>query len=127
MIKNTLITKITFYDKDTNGNLLTDRNGKRFKKVVIQTDSQPEQLSKLIFGPEDEVLKWKEGEYHSIIAEKNEKGYWNFRVPTKFDALEERVAKLEQIVKHQEEKGEVEGDLINRTQGGNPELNELSW
>jgi hypothetical protein len=93
-----VLTKIYISDEKKDGTKFIDKNGKPFKRVAIQTDSHGETwLSSFSFRDSDEMREWKEGQEVQILISKRD-DFWNFRIPTKADLLEERVTKLEEAV-----------------------------
>jgi len=93
-----VLTKIYISDQKKDGTKFVDKNNKPFKRVAIQTDSHGETwLSSFSFRDSDEMREWKEGQEVQILISKRD-DFWNFRIPTKADLLEERVTKLEEAV-----------------------------
>ena len=93
-----VLTKIYISDQKKDGTKFVDKNNKPFKRVAIQTDSHGETwLSSFSFRDSDEMREWKEGQEVQILISKRD-DFWNFRIPTKGDLLEERVTKLEEAV-----------------------------
>ena len=93
-----VLTKIYISDEKKDGTKFIDKNGKPFKRVAIQTNSHGETwLSSFSFRDTDEMREWKEGQEVQILISKRD-DFWNFRIPTKADLLEERVTKLEEAV-----------------------------
>jgi len=93
-----VLTKIYISDEKKDGTKFIDKNGKPFKRVAIQTDSHGDTwLSSFSFRDSDEMREWKEGQEVQILISKRD-DFWNFRIPTKGDLLEERVTKLEEAV-----------------------------
>ena len=93
-----VLTKIYISGEKKDGTKFIDKNGKPFKRVAIQTDSHGETwLSSFSFRDSDEMREWKEGQEVQILISKRD-DFWNFRIPTKGDLLEERVTKLEEAV-----------------------------
>ena len=93
-----VLTKIYISDQKKDGTKFVDKNNKPFKRVAIQTNSHGEAwLSSFSFRDSDEMREWKEGQEVQILISKRD-DFWNFRIPTKGDLLEERVTKLEEAV-----------------------------
>ena len=93
-----VLTKIYISDQKKDGTKFVDKNNKPFKRVAIQTNSHGETwLSSFSFRDSDEMREWKEGQEVQILISKRD-DFWNFRIPTKADLLEERVTKLEEAV-----------------------------
>jgi len=93
-----VLTKIYISDQKKDGTKFVDKNNKPFKRVAIQTNSHGETwLSSFSFRDSDEMREWKEGQEVQILISKRD-DFWNFRIPTKGDLLEERVTKLEEAV-----------------------------
>ena len=93
-----VLTKVYISDQKKDGTAYIDKNNKPFKRVAIQTNSHGDTwLSSFSFRDSDEMREWKEGLEVQILISKRD-DFWNFRIPTKADLLEERVTKLEEAV-----------------------------
>jgi len=77
---------------------LIDRNGKPYRKIAIQTDQHAGYLSNFIFNQDDPTLQWNKGMEVEIIVYQNG-DFWNFKLPTRLDRLEIKVAELEELIK----------------------------
>jgi len=97
----TITTKVTkFYqsDKNKDGILFKDKNGKPFWKVAIKTEATGDKYySCLAFRADDAVMKMAEGSAYTLLVWE-ENGYANFKIPGKIDLLEDRVKALEDSV-----------------------------
>ncbi|MBP8708286.1 MAG: hypothetical protein KBH94_06170 [Caldisericia bacterium] len=100
-----IITSYFINSNDKDGKPLKTKDGKFYKKVVIkvnQDENDPKEyddqyLSHLAFGNDDPTLFWKVGDEVEILVEKNG-DFFNFRVPSRLDRLEERVEALEKFL-----------------------------
>ncbi len=91
----TKVTKIFKSDKNKLGQPFLDKNGKPFWKVGILTEATGEQwYSSLAFRADDQVMNMKEGSAYTLLIWQDG-SFFNFKIPTKTDLLEDRVAALE--------------------------------
>lgn len=101
MIETVKIAKVFVSDKSKAGKEFMTKAGKKFWKVAIKTDKYPENwYTAFAFKEDDEVMGLKEGVEEKVLLWK-EGDWFNFKLPTRLDELDERVATLEQIVKVQ--------------------------
>lgn len=92
------ISKVIIKDKNKDGVALKTKDGKSFRKVVIQTNELGDLwLSKLVFDYNDPCLSFKEGDVVDIVIEKNG-DFYNFKLPSRLDRLEARVKALEDFM-----------------------------
>ena len=93
------ITRVSMKDTKKDGSKMVSKNGKPYWNVGIQTDKFGDSwFSALAFAPDDAVYKLKEGDTVEIVIE-GDGQYKNFRIPSKADKLELRVANLEERIK----------------------------
>lgn len=101
------------FKEDQNGNPYIGKDGKPYTRLLIQIEGNDETLSGF---DNDKTASWKEGTVVDIEIEKKvvgDKTYWNFKLPNKFDYLEQRVIKLEAKVFPQTNEINVEDIQIN--------------
>lgn len=100
-MKKTIVTKVTKVfksDKNKAGEPFKDKNGKPFWKVGILTEATGDKwYSCLAFREDDQVMKMIEGGGYTILIWEDN-GFANFKIPSKTDLLEDRVAALEKAV-----------------------------
>ena len=100
MTESVKITRVFTSDKSKDGKPFITKTGKPFWKVGILTDKYPDAwLSALAFDKDDAEMNLNEGDEVKIVIETNGQ-YKNFKLPTRFDLLEERIVKLEEKVGH---------------------------
>jgi hypothetical protein len=93
------LTRVFISDKNKQGEPLINKFGKPYKKVAIKTTEHGEAwLSSFMNGGDTTMESWKEGDTVEINVEQNGQ-FLNFKVPTKTDALENRVTLLEKEIK----------------------------
>jgi hypothetical protein len=99
MIETVKITKVFVSDKSKEGKPFTTSKGKPFWKIAIKTDRYPDDwMSALAFAQDDAEMNLKEGDEVKILIETNGQ-YKNFKLPSRIDQLEERVAALENTLR----------------------------
>lgn len=102
------ITAYYASDKSKQGKEYTTKDGKPYKRVAIQTDLLPPGVwaSTNAFRPDDPVLMLQKGQ--KVMLKVYQEGeWWNFRVPSRLDLMDERVVKLEERVFGAQENKEV--------------------
>lgn len=121
-MEKVILTRVATKNTDKDGNPLKDKNGKPYWRVGIQTDKYGDQwLSTLAFNTEDRAYKLEQGQEVNIVVEKKGE-FMNFKLPTKLDILEQRVAILEDWVrKQQPQGGQPTGGVEYPTEDINPE------
>lgn len=99
MIEQVKITKVFTSDKKKDGAEFKTKAGKKFWKVAIKTDKYPDNwYTAFAFDQGDEVMGLKEGDEVKVVLWKD--GDWyNFKLPTRLDELEERVQVLETFMR----------------------------
>lgn len=103
MLKDIIISKIYINKTAKDGSPLVNQKGQPYVMAVLE-NSEGKKASCYIgqfHGAWDKKLdvisKWKSGDKVRVNLEQNGQ-YINFSLPTKTEELEERVAKLEQVV-----------------------------
>lgn len=93
------VTKIYSATQSKAGKKYETRDGKPYTRVALQTDRLPVGVwaSANVFKQDDPILRLKQGDVVDLRAWQ-EGEWWNFKLPTKFDRLEERVAVLEKFI-----------------------------
>lgn len=92
------VTKTYKSNKDKDGNLFKDRNGKNYWKVAVKFDKYGDDwYSTLVFREDDPLMKLEEGTEKLFVIDTSN-GYKNFKMPSRLDVLEARLEKLEQRV-----------------------------
>ena len=94
MIKTITISRIsrnekTYNDKKTG-------QPKTFTSIGIQTSNSNDWINGADF--DGKMADWKEGDEVRLDITKDPQWGWKFKLPSKLDELEERVAKLEKLV-----------------------------
>lgn len=112
------IEKIYYNTANKDGKAYVDKNGKPYAIANMYVDENlvddPEFNGKISFFDGDgTATAWKEGMELEGQIEKNDRGYFNFKLPSRLSILEERVAILEAKVfpKSKEEKEVEANDL----------------
>lgn len=96
------ITNLSIQEKNSKGEELFDKLGRKYKRVLIQVDDQQyggKDISHLAYGPDEPEMKLKQGETRKLIISQNG-NYLNFKCPRKDDLIEERIDTLEKRVKY---------------------------
>lgn len=108
-----LVTKVFKSDKDKEGRLLKDKNGKQFWKVGVKFDKYGDVwYSMLVFREDDEAMSLEAGDERSFVLSEN-KGFKNFKLPSRLDILEADVAWLKQVVTAKKVQAENPVDAID--------------
>ncbi len=93
------ITQVSIQDKKKDGTALVTKKGEKFWKVGIKTDKFGDDwFSALAFKPDDAVMNLQQGDEVEIIIEQNGE-FKNFKLPSRLDKLETRLALVEGKVK----------------------------
>lgn len=104
------ITKYYSSPKNKDGKEYKTKDGKPFVRVAIQTDQLSEGVwaSANAFNADDQILKLKQGDVVTLKIWQ-EGQWWNFKLPTRLDNLEERIESLEAALFSKEMKIEPKG------------------
>lgn len=98
-MENHKIVKFYSSTKNKKGEEYRTKEGKLYTRVAVQTDLLPQGTwaSANAFNPDDPILRLKEGD--KVILKVWQNGdWWNFKMPSRLDLLEERVIELESTV-----------------------------
>jgi len=92
------IKSIFVNDKKQNGEPYVDKNGRPFKRAVLETEDG-KKASKILpekYGAKDLAIieEWKKGDTVDVIFEENGE-YMNFKIPNKTDQVAEKTEGLE--------------------------------
>lgn len=115
------ITKYYSSSKNKDGKEYKTRDGKPFVRVAIKTNLTPDGVwvSSNAFNDDDPILKMKEGD--EVVLKVWQQGeFWNFKIPSRLDTIEERLARVESLVLG---KDEVESEERN----DEPQPNDLPF
>jgi hypothetical protein len=94
------IEKIYYNTANKDKKPYIDKNGKPFAIANIYVDKNliddPDFEGKIsYFDADGDAVNWQEGMELEGMIEKNDKGFFNFKKPSRLSLLEERVEKLE--------------------------------